>query len=137
VKERCVWCDEGWERPDETPRHPCPRCGRTEWDMEPNYTNLSIAEWGEYEILAETSDFHRVFWLDLRGVMMTGLSARVPLSHRLKNTYRKQMDDLRSKDARGLIITFSKPRGPQGQWEIALKRPWSPPPNPFLHSHSD
>ena len=127
----CDWCDERWETSGAR-RPSCPRCGRPDWDKEADYRSLGVTEWREYEILAETSDFHRVFWLDIQDTLMARINIRAPLSHRLKNTYRKQMDDMRSKDARGLIVIFSKPRGPDGEWEISVTRPRRPPHNPFL-----
>jgi hypothetical protein len=132
MREKCVWCGEQWEGADDIPRKDCPRCGRSEWGKEPNYTALGVAESGQYETLAETTDYHRVMWLDLRGVRMTGLTNRVPLTHRLKNTFRKQMDDLRSSDRRGLLIWFGRPHGADGLWEIAITRPPRSPHNPLV-----
>ena len=127
--DACVWCDEKW--PVGT-RTTCRRCGRADWSVEPDYSELGVAEWMEYEIVKENSDFHRVVWLDLVGVGLTGVNARPPLTHRLKNTYKGQMNDLRADDARGLHIVFARINGPQGKWEISVTRPPRPPHNPFL-----
>jgi ribosomal protein S27AE len=132
VKERCEWCDKSWEREDNSPRHACPRCGQVEWDQEPIYGNY-VGAWNEYEIMTEATDPNLILWLDLRGTMARGMTARVPLGHRLKEVYRHGKGDLSSKDGRGLIIAFHSPSGSGAQWGIALKRPWPEPKNPFLH----
>lgn len=131
VKETCLWCDKSWERANEVPKHPCLRCGRSDWDTEPVYANF-VGAWNEYEILGETSDAYRVLWLDLRLVGASD-SPRVPLSHRLKDTYRKQRNDLGSSNGRGLIIEFQPIHGNEGVWEISLKLPRAGPRDSALH----
>ncbi len=66
----------------------------------------------------ERPTWYRVLWLDLRLVGASD-SPRVPLSHRLKDTYRKQRNDLGSRNGRGLVpIEFKPIHGNEGVWEI-------------------
>jgi hypothetical protein len=89
VSERrdiCLKCDEKWERGPER-RATCPRCGDSEWGQEFDLERY-VGQGNEYRIMAEHADSESlVVWLDLQP-LPGGAATRVPLCHRLKNSYR-------------------------------------------------
>jgi hypothetical protein len=114
-------CDQGWSRPAEKPRHPCPRCGEPAWDVEPELSRF-VGTRMEYRIVEVVTDPHLVLSLGLSGVATRENSARVRLPHRLKETYRHAVKDHGWKDGIGLVITFDKAGD---KWGIFLRPPTS------------
>jgi hypothetical protein len=122
LREKCVMCDKGWSRPPDNPRHPCPQCGETAWDLEPSLNHF-VGESMEYRIVEVETDPHLVLSLGLSGMANRANSARVRLPHRLKETYRHAVKDHGWKDGVGLVIKFDKVAD---RWGISLRLP-----NPF------
>jgi hypothetical protein len=105
VKETCLHCGGSWSRNPTEPRHPCTKCGNSEWDREPALDNVGLRN--EYRILEERILDNHILALDLQGTSFSH-SPSVVLSHRLKNDYRHRKSDLMAGDGRELVIVFDR-----------------------------
>jgi hypothetical protein len=121
LREKCVMCDKGWSRPPDRPRHPCPQCVESAWDVEPELSRF-VGEQMEYRIVEVTTDPHLVLSLGLSWIGNRSNSARVRLPHRLKETYRHAVKDHGWKDGIGLVIKFEKA---DDKWGLYLRPPTS------------
>jgi hypothetical protein len=128
VNERCLRCGRGWTRGADQERHPCPECGEPLWDTEFPLDNL-VGVGLEYGVYEEAVGPHLILTLGLRWTQNRNNNTRVPLSHRLKETYRHAKGDLAVKDGRELVVSFEKLNG---RWVLHVKRdPHALSRNPF------
>jgi len=105
LKESCVRCGGAWSREPSEPRHPCPHCSETLWDVEPSLDNVGMRN--EYQIVEERVRDGHIMELDLLGANFSHAPCIV-LSHRLKNDYRHRKNDLKVEDGRELIIVLDR-----------------------------
>lgn len=119
LHKKCVTCGQGWSRPPDQPRYPCPHCGEPAWDVEPDLSSL-VGERTEYRIVEVETDPHLVMSLGLAWVGNRHNNARVRLPHRLKESYRHAVKDHGRKDGLGLIIRFEREGN---RWGISLRPP--------------